>query len=60
MEVIKYLVDEQRVNLDAVDQNGYSALYEAVSNRNIEVADFLRKNGATLIVPASELEKLLC
>lgn len=43
---IRYLVEERRVNLEALNQNGHSALTYAAERGLLDVADILLKAGA--------------
>ena len=45
-DIAKYLVEDVKVNLNLLDNAGFSPLHWAVNNRNFEMLDLLVANGA--------------
>ncbi|CAD8124608.1 unnamed protein product [Paramecium sonneborni] len=59
IEIIKYLVEEVHVDINPIDYQGYSPMYEVLISRDKELLLYFQQNGGIILAPHNILVDLI-
>lgn len=49
LDIVKYLIEEQKVEVNVGDRHGNTPLFEAISGEHTEVVEYIKSKGGELI-----------